>query len=133
MKSLRLLILICMALGIKNLGAAWTALANRSLYQELETAGDIRLRVLFTGGWGIVFLWLSWRLWRRDFWAHRLVMPLLLMYTVFSFCWFAVFVRAVYDSQRVIFVGVTSGLGLCFSYWLHTRTRTIFGESIYDQ
>ena len=133
MKTLRLLMGLCLLLSIRNLGAAWTILANLGLYREVGAAGIWWLYVPISAGWGMIFLWLAWGLRQRQERAYRALLPLYALYVMLSFGWYAIFARATYDRGRIAFVGVTSILGLGLTIWFRTRIRNLFGDGIHDQ
>ena len=129
MCSLRILIAICLLLGIRGIGVAWTVLTKLDLYRAVHAAGPWWLRVILNAIWGIIFIMLAWGLWRRRWWAYRAFLPALFTYAIFAFFWLALFVQAVYDRQRLASVAVTSAIGLCFALWLTTRVHRFFGDS----
>ncbi|MBZ0308900.1 MAG: hypothetical protein K8I82_22725 [Anaerolineae bacterium] len=117
---------MCLLLGIRGIGTAWTVLATLEQYQTLDTAGPWMLRVVFYGAWGLWFLSLAWGLWRRQRWFYQVMFPSLVIFAIFDVSWFALFAQATFDKRRLPFVIVTSTLGMGLAWWLKLRIRSQF-------
>ena len=124
MWKLRLLVLVCLLIGIRESGIAWMTLTRLNLYQDTGAVGASAVRIVVNAGFGIAFLAIAPGLWWRRRWAYRALPPLVVMLAVFNFLWLASYTQADYDRKRLAFSGVTSVLGVGFIVWLWHRLRT---------
>lgn len=123
MGSFRLSIALCILLGLRGVGIAWTVLATLAQYRALDVAGAWPLRVVLYGAWGVWFWRVAWGLYRRQPWAGRAFVPSVLFWALFEVGWFALYTQATYDQRRLPFVVVTSAMVVGFAWWMRWRFK----------
>ncbi|KAB2856658.1 MAG: hypothetical protein F9K46_13945 [Anaerolineae bacterium] len=121
--ALRLLILEAALLTGRSWGRVGVVADNPQLYHDLHTTPPLWLYVSISSIWGIIFSLLTIALWRRHLWSWRVFWPVLLIYSLFSTGWFAVFAANPYDHQRFAFLVVLAGLGLILNLVLLRRPK----------
>jgi hypothetical protein len=123
MWTLRALIVICLYLGVRGLGIAWTTLSQLEMYRASQTAGPPMLRITINAALGASFCALAIKLYRRNQRALHTLPALVMIHALFAFFWLANYAQASFDRGRLGFAAVTSALGVGFVLWLWLRLR----------
>ena len=132
MWTLRALIVICLYLGMRGLGIAWTTLSQLELYRASNAAGPPMLRITINAALGASFFALAAKLHRRNRRALHAAPALVIIHVLFAFFWLASYAQAAFDRGRLGFAAVTSALGVGFVLCLWFRLRKKFTETLDD-
>lgn len=129
MCSLRAVTIILLLLGIRGVGIAWALISDWQRFQQLGGVGAPAVRAGVMALLGVMLCWHAWGVWRRQAWAWRRSLPLLISYVVFDNLWWVFFAQSTFDRARLPFIGVTSLLLVGFYTGLWWRLRKLFGET----
>ena len=129
MWTLRALILVCLYLGMRGLGIAWTTLSQLELYRASEAAGPPIPRIAINAVLGACFVALVFKLYRRNRRAWRALPTLVIFHALFAYIWLATYAQTQFDRGRLDFAAVTSSLGVGFVLWLWFRLRKKFTDT----
>ena len=110
-------------LSVVNLGGVYAGLTRRSVFATLDLSLPIWVIAASGGVWGIVWLAVTWGLWRLRPWARRAMLAVFPLYEIITIGRQVIFAQGPYESGRLPFaVGVAILLVLAISFTL-TRPR----------
>jgi hypothetical protein len=128
----RLAVFFCLVLAFQALGVAWGGL-NWGLggrWWAVVGSPVIRGGAFFV--LGLAALRVGWGLWRRQGWAARFFPWLMLTWALFEGLWRLAYAQGPFARGRLLWVGVTSTLGVCYCYWLGWRLEKRFLEHTHE-